>query len=100
MEYELEITYTKNSNLDYNGEEIESEYIINVYDTEEQESSKVCGFDSFKDMKEYLNEDNVFEQFDNNLMIAKFDMDGTEIGEYVDTFRFSRVLFNGKLIER
>lgn len=100
MEYELEITYIKKSNLDYNGEEIESEYIINIYDTEEQGSSNVCGFDSFKEMKEYLNEDNVFDQLDNDLMIAKFDEDETEIGEVVETYKFSKVLFNGKRIER
>lgn len=101
-DYELEIVYCKKSNLDANGNElIPVEYSIEIYDNTDNTNSTINGFNDFEDMRTYLNEENLFYQLDNDDMIIKFDnIDDAEIGDELNIVKFSKVLFNGKLIER
>ena len=102
MDYELKIVYCKNCELDFNGKEVGNiNYYIEMYDAIDCINSTIDGFCSFEEMKKYINEENVFDCLDNDSIVAKFEnIDEVEEGEEINIFKFSKVLFNGKLIKR
>lgn len=98
--YELKILYNRSCNLNSNGEEIgKVEYSIEKYDID-MNLSTIGLFESFEEMKDYLNEKNLFDCLDNDPIIGVFKRDGLEVGDEIELVKFSKVLFNGKLIIR
>lgn len=99
-DYELKILYNRSCNLNANGEEIgKPEYSIEKYDID-MNLSTIGMFESFEEMKNYLNEKNLFDCLDNDPIIGVFKSDGLEVGDEIELVKFSKVLFNGKLITR
>lgn len=99
-DYELKIVYSRSCKLNFRGKEIgQVEYHIEMYDID-MNCSVIGPFESFEDMKKCLNEENLFDCLDNDSIISVYSMDNLEIGDEVEVTRFSRVLFNDKLIIR
>ena len=99
-DYELQIVYSRSCNLNFQGKEIgQAEYHIEMYDID-MNRSVIGPFESFEDMRTCLNKENLFDCLDNDPIISLYSMDNLEIGDEIEVFRFTRVLFNDELIIR